>query len=99
MPQDAQHISVPASVSDDRGGTVKQGSIRAVGVMGPAQEGGPVRAPNRASLRYAGPTMPRTTPSSTRSCGRSRSWSAVCGTRSGERLRIAAASSGAMTEK
>lgn len=46
-----------------------------------------------------GPTTERATPRSTRSCGRSRNWSAVACVWSGERFRIAAASSGAMTEK
>ena len=45
------------------------------------------------------PSTPLATPSSTRSWGRMRSWSAVASTWWAGRLRIAAASSGAMTEK
>ncbi len=57
-----------------------------------------VRLPARRH-RFAGPTMPRATPRATRSCGRMRSWSAVAGAAVSGRLRMAAASSGAMTEK
>lgn len=50
-------------------------------------------------LPGARPTTPRTTPSSTRSCGRMRRASAVRRISDGGRFRIAAASSGAITEK
>lgn len=61
----------------------------------PGGEGAPDQDPGWSTAS----TMPRTTPSSTRSCGRTRSCSAVASTSSSGRLRIAAASSGAITEK
>jgi len=53
----------------------------------------------RSGVGSGRPTTPRTTPSSTRSCGRILSWSAVASTSLSGRLRMAAASSGAITEK
>lgn len=92
----------------DTGRTLKPGVEQTAGALAgpvevdelcqPAGEAGP-SVGAAFGLTGSGATIPRTTPSSTRSWGRSRNWSAVRGTCSGPRLRIAAASSGAMTEK
>ncbi|WP_234336132.1 S8 family serine peptidase [Streptomyces sp. NRRL S-1022] len=84
VPRGAPSVSLRASARDDAGGTVTQETVRAAAVR---RRSGGVH------------TMPRTTPSSTRSCGRMRSWSAVASTSCGGRFRMAAASSGAITEK
>lgn len=85
VPRGASSVSLRASAHDDKGGAVDAGDHPGGG--------------GEVTYGWGWCAIPLITPSSTRSCGRIRNCSAVASTSSSRRLSMAAASSGAITEK